>query len=449
MHVTNPFKLGGVVEPERFIGRQREMRSLWGRLLQGDGIAVVGEPRIGKSSLLEFVRGADQRTEWLGSDRDRYSFPLFDAHEHATDLTPEAFWIEILTDARRDFEADDASRLIDSCLQQGISGGSLKQLFEELQRLDRKIVILIDELDALVNRPRFRQSNFFPLLRSIVTRKPSVALITASRTEVREMERQLEELEIGKGSPLFNYLTRMPLVPWNRQETEELLARYLAPTGVRFARRERDLIWQASGGHPYLAQCMASCLFLTVGENSDLAVDHARRLFQEQTAPYFAELRDRIAPPAAARSGPPRLFYSYAHEDESLRDELAKHLKLLERQGVLESWHDRSIEPGTEWDQTIAQQLLDAHIILLLVSVDFLASDYIWSRELTVALERHEKGEARVIPIILRPTDWTTAPFNHLQALPRDARPVTDWADRDAAFTSIARALREIASRSA
>lgn len=160
------------------------------------------------------------------------------------------------------------------------------------------------------------------------------------------------------------------------------------------------------------------------------------------------------SPPAAAlsptaRSGPPRLFYSYAHEDESLRDELAKHLKLLERQGVLASWHDRSIEAGTDWDQTIAQQLLDADIILLLVSVDFLASDYIWSQELKVALERHENGEARVIPIILRPTDWTTAPFSHLQALPRDARPVTDWPDRDAAFTSIARALREIASRSA
>lgn len=158
-----------------------------------------------------------------------------------------------------------------------------------------------------------------------------------------------------------------------------------------------------------------------------------------------SEIRKLETLPNAAPK-PPCLFYSYAHEDEPLRDQLAKHLKLLERQGILSSWHDRALAPGTDWDQEISQQLLDADILLLLVSADFLASDYIWSKELKIALDRHQKREARVIPIILRPCDWTHAPFAHLQALPRDARPVTKWPDRDEAFTAIAQALRELAT---
>lgn len=147
-----------------------------------------------------------------------------------------------------------------------------------------------------------------------------------------------------------------------------------------------------------------------------------------------------------AREEPPRLFYSYAHADENLRDELAKHLKILERQNVLTTWHDRGIELGTEWDDAIKGQLRQADIILLLVSPDFLASDYIWEQEITIAMERHAQGEARVIPIILRPCDWHGTDFGRLQGLPKDAKPISTWADRDEAFTSVARALRRVAS---
>jgi hypothetical protein len=142
---------------------------------------------------------------------------------------------------------------------------------------------------------------------------------------------------------------------------------------------------------------------------------------------------------------PPCVFYSYAHRDEELRDELARHLKLLERQGAISSWHDREIAAGAELDTEISQHLLDAEIILLLVSSDFLASDYIWSKELKVALDRHSKGSARVVPIILRPCDWHSAPFHHLKALPRDGKPVSKWRSKDEAFTEIAKSLRQLA----
>lgn len=144
-------------------------------------------------------------------------------------------------------------------------------------------------------------------------------------------------------------------------------------------------------------------------------------------------------------SGPINLFYSYAHEDEALRERLETHLKLLKRQGILQDWHDRDISAGSEWAQQISAHLESADLILLLISPDFIASDYCWDIELKRAMERHETGEARVIPIILRETDWTGAPFGKLQALPKDAKPVKSWPDQDAAFVDIARGIRKAA----
>jgi hypothetical protein len=138
------------------------------------------------------------------------------------------------------------------------------------------------------------------------------------------------------------------------------------------------------------------------------------------------------------------LFYSYSHKDERLRERLQTHLSLLKRQGILAEWHDRKIAAGSEWAGQIDEHLNTARVILLLISPDFLASDYCYDLEMTRALERHDAGEARVIPIILRPVDWQGAPFARLQALPKDARPVTQWPSQDAAFTNVAAGIRAV-----
>ncbi len=142
---------------------------------------------------------------------------------------------------------------------------------------------------------------------------------------------------------------------------------------------------------------------------------------------------------------PLEIFYSYAHEDEELRDKLEKHLSLLKRQGVISDWHDREITAGSEWANQISEYLESAQIILLLISPDFLASDYCHDVEMTRAMERHHNKEARVIPIILRPVDWEGAPFSKLQCLPRNAEPVTLWKNEDAAFRDIAKGIRKVA----
>jgi hypothetical protein len=141
------------------------------------------------------------------------------------------------------------------------------------------------------------------------------------------------------------------------------------------------------------------------------------------------------------------VFYSYAHEDEGLRDDLDKQLVLLQRQGLIKSWHDRQIGGGDEWRGQINAHLRSAHIILLLISADFLASYYCYDFEMQFALQRHAAHEAIVIPIILRPVNWAGAPFAHLQALPRDGKPVTTWSNRDEAFVDIAQKVREIVLR--
>ena len=138
-----------------------------------------------------------------------------------------------------------------------------------------------------------------------------------------------------------------------------------------------------------------------------------------------------------------KLFFSYAREDGALRDELEKHLSNLKWENVIATWHDSKIVPGDEWAAEINKALEEAELVLLLISADFMDSPFIRRVELKRAMERHEAGEAIVIPVILRPVDWSGAPFSKLQALPTDAKPVTSWPNRDEAYLSIAKGIKK------
>ena len=154
---------------------------------------------------------------------------------------------------------------------------------------------------------------------------------------------------------------------------------------------------------------------------------------------------------AMDKVNPVEVFYSYAHEDEPLLGELLKHLDILKRLGVIRGWHDRKITAGSEWRGEIDWHLDAAGVILLLVSPDFIASDYCYDREMKRALKRHDRGEARVIPVLLRSVaDWQDAPFGKLGVAPTDGQPVTSWPNRDEAFADVAchvrRAVKELSN---
>lgn len=139
-----------------------------------------------------------------------------------------------------------------------------------------------------------------------------------------------------------------------------------------------------------------------------------------------------------------KVFISYSHKDEAFKDELDAHLSALKRSGLVEVWHDRRIDAGTEWDDEIKSELESAQIILLLVSAGFLASEYIWKVEIARAMERHRAKEAKVIPIFIRACDIKGMPFEGIQGLPRDAKPVASFTDKDEAYLQIAKGIRAV-----
>ena len=168
---------------------------------------------------------------------------------------------------------------------------------------------------------------------------------------------------------------------------------------------------------------------------------HKRR---PRSAQERSGLRRYHAPPRPMESRAQsfiRLFISYSHKDEAFRNELDDHLSLLRRQGIVDTWHDRKIVAGDDWVGEIDENLEAADIVLLLVSASFLASDYCYDKEMKRALERHDAGEARVVPVAVRECVWRGAPFARLQAVPTDAKAVEEWGSRHAAWKNVVEGL--------
>ena len=144
------------------------------------------------------------------------------------------------------------------------------------------------------------------------------------------------------------------------------------------------------------------------------------------------------------KEGAVNLFISYSHEDESYRKKLEKHLARLEDRGVINIWSDRKITAGTEWEKDIERNIESAHVIILLISSEFLASGYCSGVEMARAFEKHEAGEVRVIPVILRPVDWSDERFAKLQVLPKNGKPVSDWHPQDKAWVQVVKQIKSV-----
>ncbi len=136
-----------------------------------------------------------------------------------------------------------------------------------------------------------------------------------------------------------------------------------------------------------------------------------------------------------------KVVFSYSHVDEQLRNELEKHLSPLKRMGQIETWHDRRINPGDAFDDEISQNFAEANIVLLLVSPDFIASNYCYDVEMTNALQRNESGDAIVIPVILRPCAWHSLPFGKLLAATIDGKPIVKFTHIDDGFVEVVSAV--------
>lgn len=150
----------------------------------------------------------------------------------------------------------------------------------------------------------------------------------------------------------------------------------------------------------------------------------------------------------SSRSVPQEVFLSYAPEDEPLCLELEKHLSLLRREGLITTWHKGQIGVGKDRDKEPGEHLSTASIIVLLLSANFVASDYCYGIEMRRAVERHEAMETFVIPVVLRPMDdWSNMPFGGFQVLPSNSIPVTSWLDTHAAFADVVQGIRSVVEK--
>lgn len=165
-----------------------------------------------------------------------------------------------------------------------------------------------------------------------------------------------------------------------------------------------------------------------------------------QTKKYFQELKLLVEHQKQENETLKKLkvFLSYAHKDEDIKEELDNHLSALKRSDKISTWNDRELPAGAEWDKTIKAELENADIVLLLISKDFIKSDYIWNIEIKRAIEKHENGTAVVIPIFCKSCDFEGMPFEKLQGLPRDARFIASQPDKDQVFTEVAKGIRKI-----
>jgi hypothetical protein len=147
---------------------------------------------------------------------------------------------------------------------------------------------------------------------------------------------------------------------------------------------------------------------------------------------------------------PLRVFYSYSHKDERMLERLRNHMAMLRRQGLITEWYDRGIDAGGQWRNEIERELEAADVILLLVSANFLASDFCYEKEMTRAVDRARRGDALVIGVMLRPVrGWEDTPFAAFQVVPRDARPISRWSDADEGYCDAVEKIRAALSERA
>ena len=161
-----------------------------------------------------------------------------------------------------------------------------------------------------------------------------------------------------------------------------------------------------------------------------------RQIFGPPLQTYIIEnMKDKL---------PLRAFISYSHRDEDYKNELDLHLATMKRQGVLKVWQDRKIQPGDDWDEEIKRQMEDSHLIFFMVSPGFMASDYIMEKEVPHAMSLHAAGKAKVVPIFVKHVEWKGTEFGRLQGLPRDEKFIDTQPNKDQAFATVARELREL-----
>jgi hypothetical protein len=293
----NPFRYGKPVPPDRFIGREDTQRTIFGRLNNGESTAIVGEPHIGKSSFLRYIRDERARNDWLGDEAAHFAFVDIDCHLLPSSFQPADFWEEVVGRVEETFAGETLRRPIEAVRRTTFDSFALKRLFETLGRNRKRAVVMVDEFDVLLHHENFNTAEFFGSLRSLAIQTDGLAMLTASRMMVGEMNRRSQEIN-PLGSPFFNNLIEVRLLPLHLAEVERLIDQTLEGTGVTFSAEDRAYIIRSSGRHPFLVQIAAAAVFESITQpvDSNARYRQADRTIQGWAAVHFEDVWQRLRP---------------------------------------------------------------------------------------------------------------------------------------------------------
>jgi hypothetical protein len=352
--ITNPFIYGRPVRPDEFFNRNDSLRTVFNRLRHAESTALVGEPHIGKSSML--LKIAEEKTGrvYLGQELAGITFCPLDLHPISNQYAPDSFWSEALEELEMSDISDCTRVRLNYVRQQNFSRRSLERLFNHLGQQDKKLVLLLDEFDRLLSHPGFRESNFFPLLRSLSTRTGGLVVIPASRLTVAEMNDRSRGL-LETGSPYFNNIIEEKLGPFTDETIDHLLAQ--APDLI--FPEDRKVIDHVAGRHPFLVQAIAAAL----AEEEQGPERHARAVsnFYRRVSYHFDDLwyamDDRTRATAVVLSllglGGKTLGQEFASESIGQVKELGPELQRLDGLGLARPVGE---ERPSDWQYTILWQ---------------------------------------------------------------------------------------------
>jgi hypothetical protein len=350
----HPFIYGRPVRSREFFDRNDSLRTVFNRLRHAESTALIGEPHIGKSSML--LKIAEEKTcrDYLGEELAGVSFCTIDLHPISSQYSPESFWGEALEELEISDIPDCIRQILNFARERNYSRRSLERLFNQLGQQERKLVLLLDEFDRLLSHAGFRESNFFPLLRSLSTRTGGLVAIPASRLTVAEMNDRSRGL-LETGSPYFNNIIEEKLGPFTGETIDQLLAQ--APDLI--FPEDRKVIDHVAGRHPFLVQAIAAAL----AEEEPSPERHARAVsnFYRRVSYHFDDLwysmDDRTRATAVVLSllglGGQTLGQSFASDSIGQVRELGPELQRLDGLGLARSVGE---EISSDWQYTILWQ---------------------------------------------------------------------------------------------
>jgi len=258
---SNPFVFGNPVAPEQFIDRQRELRRLKNRVLGSQSTAIVGEPRSGKTSLLEYLCAPETRTDLYGVNGEQMLFSYLDAQAFGTEFSQSQFWERALDSLHERAVAScpksPLAKEYEVCKENGFSTFVLQRLFIRARAEGLCLVLLLDEFDTFLHHRVLNSAEFFGSLRALASlSRGALALIIACRHSLTTLQNQTQQFSCT-GSPYFNFLSEITLGPLTSKGIGELLKRAKG----RFKPQDRLFVTGMAGGHPYLLQVGASALW--------------------------------------------------------------------------------------------------------------------------------------------------------------------------------------------